>query len=95
MEWSLCSIPKRKLNKVVVDHININSRWINFYSLVQKKTAKVSIQMISISEAVRVKRNLQYEMCAHPIRTSASNLFDTASSGVVSSEEKKNNPHQS
>ena len=49
----------------------------------------------SISETFRVKQTLQHEMHAHPIRISASNLFKTTSSEIVSSKEKKNNPHQS
>ena len=41
------------------------------------------MDMDSISETVRVKQTLQHEMCAHPVRVSASNLFETANSEAV------------
>ena len=44
---SLCSIRKRNLNKLVVTHLNINSRRPKFDSLVQKITGNVNILMIS------------------------------------------------
>ena len=41
------------------------------------------MDMDSISKTVRVKRTLQHEMCAHPVRISVSNLFETANGEAV------------
>ena len=41
------------------------------------------MDMDSISETVRVKQTLQHEMCEHPVRISASNLFERVNSEAV------------
>ena len=43
---SLCSIRKRNLNKLVVVHLNLNSRRLKFDSLAQKKIGNIDILLI-------------------------------------------------